>query len=201
MSSQPPTPTREPTKLAAAYDRELREELRALTGRYPQIRGALLPILTRLQSERGHLTVEDLKLAAELTELSPAEVLSVTSFYTMYHLRPTGRIHLGVCRNISCWLCGSRDVLQTVTEELGVSPGQTTSDGRYSLEEVECLGSCGTGPVLEIESRYFENLTPERTRQLLAALREVDAATPDQTRQAIDSLHAKLQYHRKASSS
>ncbi len=149
-------------------------ELRALTAHYPQKRGALLPILNRLQEWRGHLAPVDMRLAGELTGVAPADVFSVVTFYTMYRQRPAGRFPLGVCRNIACWINGSEQIVATVKDELGIAPGETTADGRFSLEEVECLGSCGTGPCLEIDSRYFENLTPDKVRALLARLSRAD---------------------------
>ena len=149
-------------------------ELRALPTRYPQKRGALLPILTALQAWRGHLAPTDMKLAGELTGVAPADVFSVVTFYTMYRQQPVGRFPLGVCRNISCWVNGSERIVATVKEQLGIAPGECTADGRFSLEEVECLGSCGTGPCLEIDSRYFENLTPDKVRELIERLRRDD---------------------------
>lgn len=149
-------------------------ELRALPSRYPQQRGALLPILHRIQEWRGHLEPRDLRLAGELTGVSAAEVFSVVTFYTMFRQRPVGRFPLGVCRNISCWVNGSEAIVGAIRDELAIGPGETTADGRFSLEEVECLGSCGTGPCLEIEGRYFENLTPEKVRRLIDRLRAAE---------------------------
>ncbi|MBL8843441.1 MAG: NAD(P)H-dependent oxidoreductase subunit E [Planctomycetes bacterium] len=149
-------------------------ELRALPARYPQKRGALLPLLHALQAWRGHLTPADMKLAGELTGVAAADVFSVVTFYTMYRQRPVGRFPIGVCRNIACWVNGSEQIVSTVKAELGIAPGERTADGRFSLEEVECLGSCGTGPCLEIESRYFENLTPDKVRALIEKLRRDD---------------------------
>ena len=147
-------------------------ELRALPALYPQKRGALLPALHKLQERRGHLTPADMKLAGEIAGISAAEVFSVVTFYTMYRQRPAGRFPIGVCRNIACWLNGSEQIVATIGAELGIKPGETTKDGCFSLQEVECLGSCGTGPCLEIDSRYFENQTPEKVKQLLARLKQ-----------------------------
>jgi len=152
--------------------------MRELTRRYPARRGALLPILTALQARRGHLATGDLRLAAELTGLSPAEVFSIATFYTMYRLQPAGRFPIGVCRNISCWVNGSERLVATIRDELAIGPGERTADGAFSLAEVECLGSCENAPCLEIESRYFERVTPGRLRELLRELRE-SALDPD----------------------
>lgn len=148
----------------------LKAELRALPARYPQKRGALLMILHRIQEHRGMLAPADMKLAAEICGVSAAEVLSVVTFYTMYRQRPAGRFPLGVCRNIACWVSGSEKIVEAIGASLGIRPGETTKDGRFSLEEVECLGACGSGPCLEIDGRYFEHLTPQRVTELLARL-------------------------------
>jgi NADH-quinone oxidoreductase subunit E len=173
-----------PPSLPEALPDALFEELRALTGRYPQKRGALLPILHALQERRGHLAPSDMKVAGELTGLSAAEVFSVVTFYTMYRQRPAGRFPLGVCRNIACWLRGSERLVGTIHAELGIGPGEATKDGLFSLEEVECLGSCGTAPCVEIEGRYFENLSPETLKSLIARLR---AAAGDPGRAVLDA--------------
>lgn len=159
--------------LSAGYDARLVTELRGLRDHYPQIRGALLPILTRLQEVRGgYLSLEDLSLAGEIVELSPAEVYSVMTFYTMYRLKKPGDRNLGVCRNFACWLCGAEEIVAVIERELKIHPGEVTEDGKFSLEELECLGSCDTAPVLEVDGRYFEKLTADRVRRLLVRLRE-----------------------------
>lgn len=159
------------TAPAAAPPDDLMSALRALPSRYPQARGALLPILTRLQEWRGHLTPADMRLAGELVGVAAADVFSVVTFYTMYRQRPVGRFPLGVCRNIACWVNGSEQLVATVRETLGIGPGETTPDGLFSLEEVECLGSCGSAPCLEIDSCYFEQQSPVSVKALLARLK------------------------------
>ncbi len=159
-----------------------RRELEELREHYPTQRGALLPILTRLQEEHGHVSTDDMRLAADITGLSAAEVFSVTSFYTMYRQSAAGAYPLGICRNISCWLSGAERLVGCVQNELGIGPGETTSDGKFSLEEVECLGSCGTAPAMEIHGHYFEQMTPEKLKKLLDKLRngslEVTPSSP-----------------------
>jgi NADH-quinone oxidoreductase E subunit len=165
-----------PEGLREALPETLIIQLRALTARYPLKRGALLPILHALQERRGHLAPADLRLAGGLTDVSPADVFSVATFYTMFRQRPAGRFPIGVCRNISCWVNGSEKIVAAIKQALAIGPGETTSDGIFSLSEVECLGSCGTAPCLEIDSRYFENVTPEQIRPLLARLKQSDGA-------------------------
>jgi NADH:ubiquinone oxidoreductase subunit E len=164
-------------------------ELRALTTRYPVARGALLPILHRLQERRGHLAPSDLKLAGELVGVAPADVFSVVSFYTMFRQRPVGRFPIGLCRNISCWVNGSEKVLDALRAELGVGPGETTPDGLFSLDEAECLGACETAPCAEIDGRYFSRLTPQDAKALVAMLR-ASAASGADPRTAVRSARA-----------
>ncbi len=162
-------------------DRACLAELSSLCERYPIPRGALLLILHRLQERRGHLAPSDLKLAAQITTISPAEVYSVASFYSMFRLQPAARFPIGICRNISCWLCGGQKLLDTAREKLGIDLGEATTDGLFSLESVECLGSCDTAPVIEIHGEYFEHLTPSALGTIVDRIR----ADKDQSLQAL----------------
>jgi NADH-quinone oxidoreductase subunit E len=139
-------------------------------------------MLNRIQEQRGWIAPADMRLCGELVDLSAAEVFSVVSFYTMYRTRPGARFPIGVCRNIACWVNGAERLTAEVAAKLGVAPGGTTADGKFSLQEVECLGSCGTGPCLEIESRYFENMDAARTGTLIDRL----AAAKGDAKQALD---------------
>jgi NADH-quinone oxidoreductase subunit E len=152
----------------------LLRELEKLTTRYPTKRGALLLMLNRIQEWRGWIAPSDMRLCGELTGISAAEVFSVVSFYTMYRTRPGARFPIGVCRNIACWVQGSERVTAALAEKLGCAPGGASADGKFSLQEVECLGSCGSGPCLEIDSRYFENVDPAKARRIVDALAQTD---------------------------
>jgi NADH-quinone oxidoreductase E subunit len=138
--------------------------------RYPIKRAAIMPTLWLAQEEFGWLSHEVLAYVAELLELSPAYVASVASFYTMYYKRPMGRHHVQVCTNLSCNLVGAERIVDCVRERLGIELGQTTADRKFSLSEVECLGSCGTAPMMQINDDYWENLTPERTLEIIDRL-------------------------------
>ncbi|MFN2432842.1 MAG: NAD(P)H-dependent oxidoreductase subunit E, partial [Gemmatimonadota bacterium] len=111
-----------------------------------------------------------------LLDVPPAEVQAVISFYTMFDRRPAGRYKLQVCRTLSCALMGAYDVLRHLEERLGIHDGETTADGLFTLQEVECLGSCGTGPMMQVNAKYYENLTLERVDGLLETLR---SGTPE----------------------
>jgi len=134
-------------------------EYRALLPRYPTRRAALMPTLWLAQREFGWLSLPVQEYVAELMELPLAWVTSVASFYTMYWKEPKGRWHLQVCRNLSCQLRGAAAVQHAIESRLGIRDGGRTADGRFSLEEVECLASCDTGPVLQVNNEtYHEHL-------------------------------------------
>jgi NADH-quinone oxidoreductase E subunit len=134
-------------------------EYRAILARYPTRRAALMPTLWLAQREFGWLSPPAQEYVADLMELPLAWVTSVASFYTMYWKEPKGRWHIQVCRNLSCELRGAGAVRSALEERLGIRHGNRTPDGRFSLEEVECLASCDTAPVLQINnSEYHERL-------------------------------------------
>jgi len=159
------------TEAAPRFSDAALAEYRALLGRYPTRRAALMPTLWLAQREFGWLSLPVQQYVAELMELPLAWVTSVASFYTMYWKEPKGRWHIQVCRNLSCMLRGGGDVLRAVEDRLGIRHGQRTADGRFSLEEVECLASCGTAPCLQVNNaEYHENLDVPRTLALLERL-------------------------------
>jgi len=146
-------------------------QYREILARYPQRRAALMPTLWLAQREFGWLSLPVMEYVAELMELPIAWVTSTASFYTMYWKEPKGRWHIQLCRNLPCALRGAREIQQTVEGRLCIRDGQRTADGRFSLEEVECLASCGTAPVLQLNNaEYHENLTVEQTLALLDRL-------------------------------
>jgi NADH-quinone oxidoreductase subunit E len=108
---------------------------------------------------------------AGMFELSPNEVQEVASFYTMLFRKPLGRYVIQVCTNISCMLCNAEEIVAHLTGKLGIKLGETTPDGKYTLLEVECLGSCGTSPVMQINEDYHEDLTPEKVDRILDSLK------------------------------
>lgn len=152
---------------------QLRERIAAELPKYPEKRAVLLPALHLVQAECGGWIPRDVvPEIAELLEIPPIEVWEVISFYSLFHADPVGRFHLQVCTNLSCCLRGARAVVRAIEEELDIRPGETTADGLFSLGEVQCLGSCGTAPVLQVNNeRYDEELTAERVRELLERLR------------------------------
>ena len=126
-----------------------------------------MPALYIAQEHLGWLTDEAYHWVAEQLDLAPAHVRAVASFYTMYYKEPVGKYHIQICRTLSCMLCGAKDITAHVKNRLGVKAGEVTSDGLWSFEEVECLGSCGTAPMVEINDVFFENLTPASLDSLM----------------------------------
>lgn len=146
------------------------EECRGIIARYPRSRSAILPLLYVAQREFGYVPKEAEELVADLLGLSPADVAGVVSFYTMFYRQPVGKYVVQVCRTLSCALMGGDDVMAHLEARLGIQPGETTPDGRFSLKNVECLASCGTAPVVQINDDYHENLTLEQLDRILDAL-------------------------------
>ena len=149
------------------FDEKNEERFQETLGKYPTKMAVLLPALWLAQEQHGYLTDEMLEYVARRLDLSPVHVFSVVEFYTMYHRRPTGKYHLQLCRTLSCVLCGSEGIRRRIKERVGINPGEVSDDGMFSLEEVECLGSCGTAPVLRVNDAYCERLTLERVDEIL----------------------------------
>ncbi len=148
------------------------EEILALRPKYPTLEALTLPALHIAQrANGGWLPEAAIEAVADLLELPVARVAGVVSFYDMYHVRPVGRHRIRVCTNLSCQLRGSGEILETIGQELGVSEGQVTADGRCSYVQFECLGSCDTAPMVMIDDDYHENLTPDRVRQIVRDLK------------------------------
>ncbi len=142
--------------------------------RYPEGRqkSALLPVLHLAQAEfDGWLSVPVMDYVASILNIKPIEVYEVASFYSMYNLSPVGKCLIEVCQTGPCWLRGSDDIVAHISKRLGIGVGETTADGMFTLKTVECLGSCGTAPMLQCGAKYHEDLTEEKVDNLLDNLR------------------------------
>jgi NADH-quinone oxidoreductase E subunit len=153
---------------------ELKERIRAEFPKYPEKRAVLLTALHFVQEECGGWIPNDLiPELAELLEIQVIDVWEVISFYSLFRAEPVGRYHLQVCTNLSCCIRGARAVVRAFERVLDIRPGERTEDGMFSLGEVECLGSCGTAPVLQVNNRrYEEGLSPDHIDGLVTRLRE-----------------------------
>ena len=142
-----------------------------MLGLYPTRQAVLLPTLWIAQREFGWISPAVEEYVAELMELPPAHVHAVVSFYSMFHRAPVGRWHLEVCANLSCRLRGAERIGELIGDRLGITVGETTADGKFTLGLVECLASCATAPVLQLNhERYYENLTDDSTARLIDEL-------------------------------
>ena len=146
-------------------------QVRRLQSLYPDRRGALLPVLHMAQETFGFISLEAEEYVAGLFGLSPAHVHEVVTFYTLYFQKPKGRHVVAVCHNLSCYLAGAREILAHVKSRLGVEVGETTDDGRVTLQSVECLCACEAAPMMQVDDRYELNLTPEKVDRILEGLR------------------------------
>ena len=146
------------------------QKIQALIDKYPQKRSALIPSLHLAQKEKGYISQDTICEIAGIFDLTPNEVSEVVSFYTMFHRKPVGKYVIQVCTNISCLLCDAEEIVDHLTQKLGIKLGETTEDNKYTLLEVECLGSCGTSPVIQINDDYYEELTPQKVDQILDSL-------------------------------
>jgi NADH-quinone oxidoreductase E subunit len=146
-------------------------DIKKIQDEYPDSQSALLPALYRAQQDYGGwLPPEAFDEVAAVMDLSPTLVAAAASFYTMFNREPVGKHLIQVCTNISCSLLGSQHVMDYLGNKLGIKPGETTADGAFTLVEVECLGSCGTAPMMQVDDQYYENLTEDRIDQILADL-------------------------------
>jgi NADH-quinone oxidoreductase subunit E len=157
--------------MALEFSLEAYKKFEETVNRYPKKEAAMLPVLYLAQHEFGHLGPEAIEYVAQLMGQSPARVCSVVSFYTMLNTKPIGRHHIQVCRTLSCALRGAEQLTGFLKKTLGIEVGQTTADGRFTLSEVECLASCGTAPMMQVNDDYYENLTDEKVTEILASLK------------------------------
>lgn len=147
------------------------QKIENLKKRYLKPASVILEVLYLLQEKYGYISREGMKYAADLLGITEEHVLGVVTFYTMFNTKPVGKYHLQVCTNVSCMLKGAYDLLKKLESELGIKKGETTSDGLFTISEVECLGSCGTAPVIQVNDDYYENLNEEKLKQLIIELK------------------------------
>ena len=156
--------------MAVEFSKSSLGEYERIIAKYPVKRAAIMPVLWLAQREFGHLSPQVQQYVSDLMGFPLAWVSGLASFYTMYYKKPVGRHHLQVCTNVSCMLRGSDEIVRAIENRLGITLGQTTSDGKFTLDEVECLASCGTAPMMQVNDDYLENLSPESTLEILERL-------------------------------
>lgn len=153
------------------FDQERMERFKKTVALYERPRSALLPTLYLAQQQFGFLSPEVLEYVASLLSIPPREVFEAASFYVLFKKKDMGRWCLQVCGNITCTMMGSDELVKIVKEELGIGPMQLTADGLFSFMPVQCLGSCDTAPVVQVNETYVEKLNPEKFRQLIKDLK------------------------------
>ena len=154
----------------AVFSPEVEAEIDRHLAKYPVARSAILPLMFIVQRERGYLDPPGVSYLANRLSLRITDIWEVATFYSMIYTKPVGKYHIQVCKTLSCKILGANKITQHCANKLGIKPGETTADGRFSLSEVECLGSCGTAPMFQINFDYHENLTTEKVDQILDAL-------------------------------
>lgn len=163
---------------AVQFTEEAKKQLEEIFKRYDNKRSALLPALHLAQNEFGYLSPKVIEYVASLFELSPAQVLEVVSFYTMLQRKPVGEHHLQFCGTLSCWMQGGQDLYKSTCSRLGIKEGEVTPDGKFSVQLVECLGSCGSAPMIQVNETFYENLTPEKLNRLINSCKEGNPQKP-----------------------
>ena len=158
--------------MSPAFTPENKAKFDILLTRYPTKRAALLPTLWIAQKQFGYLSEEVMTYVGSLLDLPVIKVYEVATFYTMFNKKPVGKYHIQVCRTLSCELCGKENITAHLKQKLKINLGETSPDGLFTLTEVECLGSCGTTPMAQINDDYYENLTPEKLDQILETLQK-----------------------------
>ncbi|MBI1803002.1 MAG: NADH-quinone oxidoreductase subunit NuoE [Ignavibacteriae bacterium] len=143
------------------------EKLERLKSQYPTTKSLSLPVLWMIQEQHGWISPESMQYVADLLQLPVSHVYGVVTFYTMFNTKPVGKYHLQVCTNVSCLLRGGEELLDHICKRLHVKRGEITLDQRFTVTEVECLGSCGTAPMLQANDEYYENLSTEKVERLL----------------------------------
>lgn len=155
------------------------EELKIVNNhieKYPQKMAATLPVLWMIQDKYNWISTNAMKYVAKLLDVPDDHVYGVVTFYTMYNKKPMGKVHLQICTNVSCMLNGAYDIYNYISDKLKIKNKQTTEDGMFTIEEVECLGSCGTAPMLQVNNReFYENLELQKIDSLLDELKSKHA--------------------------
>jgi NADH-quinone oxidoreductase subunit E len=152
------------------FSQESLKRFEAIVGRYPKKEAAMLPVLYLAQEEFGFLSSEAIEYVAAIMDVPVVRVYGVVTFYTLLNMKPVGRHHIQVCRTLPCALAGAARITASIKAKLSIGVGETTADGRFTLSEVECLASCGTAPMMQVNDDYYENLSEHSVGEILDKL-------------------------------
>lgn len=143
------------------------QQVEQILSQYPDKRSATLPLLHLAQEQEGYITSAAIEVVAELVEVHPGAMMDTVSFYTMFYTKPKGKNHIQVCQTLSCSLNGADTLVDHISKKYKIAPGEVSQDGKISLVKVECLGSCGTAPVIGINDSYYEGMTVEKFDKIM----------------------------------
>ena len=150
------------------FNEEELKKVEDIKSRYPDSQAALLPVLWMVQEKEGWISEDSMRYVGDLLQVSYEHILGVVTFYTMFNKKPRGKYHLQICTNVSCMLRGGYDLFKLASNKLGIKNNETTPDNMFTIEEVECLGSCGTAPMIQVNNiEYYENLTVDSFEKLI----------------------------------
>lgn len=157
--------------MSPEFSDQTKKKIKEILSRYPKKDAAILPLLHLTQREFGCISEEEERLVAQILGVKPLKVREVVSFYTMIHRQPVGKYHIQVCTNLSCSLMGAETLIDYLKEKLGIEPGQTTPDKKFTLTTVECLGACEQAPSMMINFDYHGNLDKKKIDEILDKLK------------------------------
>jgi NADH-quinone oxidoreductase subunit E len=152
------------------FNEENLTKIENLKTRYPSPKALTLPLLWLVKEQEGYISLEAIEVIAKETTRPSMEIYKTASFYSMFNFEPNGKYHIQICKTLSCALCGKAEILDYLKEILKIDVGQISEDEKFSLVEVECLGSCSTAPMMQINSKNYENLTIEKIDEILEGL-------------------------------
>lgn len=155
------------------FDEKELKKIEEIKSKYPESNAALLPVLWMIQEKHGWISEDSMKYVGDLLDISYEHILGVVTFYTMFNQKPVGKYHLQICTNVSCMLRGGYELFKYTSEKLGINNKETSDGDMFTIEEVECLGSCATAPMMQVNNKeYYENLTNEKIDELIKKLHE-----------------------------
>ncbi len=157
--------------MSPEFSDRTKKKIEEIVARYPQKEAAILPVLHIIQQEFGSISPEEEKQAARILGVKPIRVRELVTFYTMFHRKALGKYHIQVCSNLSCSLLGADNLVDYLAEKLGIEPGETTPDKKFTLSKVECLGACERAPCMMINFNYYGDITPEKVDEILDGLK------------------------------
>jgi len=160
-------PSIDMTDTASALDKAHIDQLTAIAERYPRPRSALMPMLHYVQAVDGRISPRGIEVCAQIAGVTPAQVSGVATFYTMYKRRPAGKHHIGICTTALCAVMGGDALLDAVEKKLKIGPDETTEDGMFSLERIECNAACDFAPIMMVNWEFMDNMTPDKAEQIL----------------------------------